>query len=101
MTFQITPNSISIYLLKGQYVMNKGVLFGWQELMVEIEVRAAHNVLEACAQTDTIEKVIFTSSVTAVIWRDGIKTMSSDVDERHWSDVNLCKKFKVTFPFYP
>ncbi|XP_022986580.1 cinnamoyl-CoA reductase-like SNL6 [Cucurbita maxima] len=67
----------------------------YDELMVEIEVRAAHNVLEACAQTDTIEKVIFTSSVTAVIWRDGIKTMSSDVDERHWSDVNLCKKFKL------
>lgn len=72
----------------------------WQELMVEVEVRAAHNVLEACAQTDTIEKVIFTSSVTAVIWRDGLKTMSSDVDERHWSDVNLCRKFKVKCPLF-
>lgn len=73
----------------------------WQELMAEVEVRAAHNVLEACAQTETIEKVVFTSSVTAVIWKDGIKTMSSDVDERHWSDVNLCKKYKVSsFPFY-
>lgn len=78
-----------------KWVCYKGVVFGWQELMVEIEVRTAHNVLEACAQTETMEKVIFTSSITAVIWRDGLKTMSSDVDERHWSDVNLCKKFKV------
>jgi nucleoside-diphosphate-sugar epimerase len=63
--------------------------------MAEVEIRAAHNVLEACAQTDTIEKVVFTSSVTAVIWRDGRNTMSSDFDERHWSDINLCKKYKV------
>lgn len=63
--------------------------------MAEAEVRAAHNVLEACAQTDTIDKVVFTSSVTAVIWRDGRDTMSSDVDERRWSDVNLCRKYKV------
>ncbi|KAM1919260.1 hypothetical protein FF1_023791 [Malus domestica] len=42
----------------------------YDEFMAEAEVRAAHNVLEACAQTDTIHKVVFTSSVTAVIWRD-------------------------------
>lgn len=65
-----------------------------QELMVEMEVRAAHNVLEACAQTNTIDKVVFTSSATAVIWRDGRNTMP-DFDERHWSDINLCRKYKV------
>jgi hypothetical protein len=37
-----------------------------QESTVEKEVRAAHNVLEACAQTDAMERVVFTSSVTAV-----------------------------------
>lgn len=63
-----------------------------QEFMAEIEVRAAHNVLEACAQADTIHKVVFTSSATAVVWTDDCH---ADVDERNWSDVNLCKKFKV------
>nr|AIX92148.1 cinnamoyl-CoA reductase 1 [Betula platyphylla] len=67
----------------------------YDEFMAEVEVRAAHNVLEACAQTETIDKVVFTSSVTAVVWRDGLSTMSSDVDERHWSDINLCKKYKL------
>ncbi|XP_059456919.1 cinnamoyl-CoA reductase-like SNL6 [Corylus avellana] len=67
----------------------------YDEFMAEAEVRAAHNVLEACAQTDTIDKVVFTSSVTAVIWRDGRDTMSSEVDERRWSDVNLCRKYKL------
>lgn len=63
--------------------------------MAEVEVRAAHNALEACARTDTIDKVVFTSSATAVIWSDDRNTMSSDIDERHWSDINLCRKFKV------
>ncbi|KAG6633676.1 cinnamoyl-CoA reductase-like SNL6 [Carya illinoinensis] len=67
----------------------------YDEHMVEVEVRAAHNVLEACAQTESIEKVIFTSSATAVVWRDDRKSMASDLDERHWSDVNLCRKFKL------
>ncbi|XP_030500434.1 cinnamoyl-CoA reductase-like SNL6 [Cannabis sativa] len=66
----------------------------YDEFMGEVEVRAAHNVLEACAQTHTIHKVIFTSSVTAVIWRDQL-TNTIDFDERNWSDINLCKKLKL------
>ncbi|XP_042011696.1 cinnamoyl-CoA reductase-like SNL6 [Salvia splendens] len=67
----------------------------YDEIMGELEVRAAHNVLEACAQTDTIEKVVFTSSATAVVWREHGDSRTSDVDERNWSDVNFCKKFKL------
>ncbi|XP_021725851.1 cinnamoyl-CoA reductase 2-like [Chenopodium quinoa] len=69
----------------------------YDEYMADIEVRAAHNVLEACAQTPTIDKVIFTSSATAVVWtdtRDGA-SLSCDVDEKSWSDINFCKKFKL------
>ncbi|XP_026384336.1 cinnamoyl-CoA reductase-like SNL6 [Papaver somniferum] len=50
----------------------------FDEFMAEIEVRAAHNVLEACAQTNTMEKVIFTSSVTAVIWGEDHKSTTAD-----------------------
>ncbi|CAK9154275.1 unnamed protein product, partial [Ilex paraguariensis] len=67
------------------------------ELMAEVEVRAAHNELEACAQTDTIDKVVFTSSATTVIWRDDRNSSSSpaDLDEKHWSDINICRKIKI------
>ncbi|KAF3449421.1 hypothetical protein FNV43_RR10149 [Rhamnella rubrinervis] len=65
------------------------------EFMVDVEVRAAHNVLEACAQTETIDKVVFTSSITAVVWRQDGNSLPSDLDERKWSDVNLCRKFKL------
>ncbi|CAA2999292.1 cinnamoyl- reductase-like SNL6 [Olea europaea subsp. europaea] len=67
----------------------------YDEFVGELEVRAAHNVLEACAQTDTIDKVVFTSSATAVIWRDQHNSVRSDVNERNWSDINFCKKFKL------
>ncbi|XVF52339.1 hypothetical protein PTKIN_Ptkin05aG0010600 [Pterospermum kingtungense] len=65
------------------------------EFMAEVEVRAAHNVLEACAQTDTIDKVVFTSSASAIVWKDSPQSITSDLDERDWSDVNFCRKFKL------
>ncbi|KAF5734304.1 hypothetical protein HS088_TW16G00751 [Tripterygium wilfordii] len=69
----------------------------YDEYTAEEEVRAAHNVLEACAQTETIDKVVFTSSVTAVIWRsnDLNSVANSDADEKHWSDINFCRKYKL------
>jgi nucleoside-diphosphate-sugar epimerase len=71
-----------------------------QEVTVETEVRAAHNVLEACAQTETMERVVFTSSVTAVVWSADHKQQQQQqqlVDEKCWSDLAFCKKLKV-FP---
>lgn len=78
-----------------------------QELMGEMEVRAAHNVMEACAQTDTLNKVVFTSSATAVLWgtrkRDQHDSPHSHscVDERDWTDISFCKKYKVIYLFNP
>ncbi|KAJ4778011.1 Dihydroflavonol 4-reductase [Rhynchospora pubera] len=66
----------------------------YDELMVEVEVRAAHNVIEACAQVETIERVVFTSSVTAVVWKENRKS-SVDVNERDWSEPNFCRKYKL------
>lgn len=68
---------------------------------MEVEVRAAHNALEACAQAETVERVVFTSSVTAVVWGGRRRSADDDddddrvVDERDWSEPNLCKRFKV------
>ncbi|XP_010695556.2 cinnamoyl-CoA reductase-like SNL6 [Beta vulgaris subsp. vulgaris] len=67
----------------------------YDEYTADIEVRAAQNVLEACAQMDMIDKVIFTSSATTILWREDRKAMSSELDERHWSDVGFCRKFKL------
>ncbi|XP_008786341.2 cinnamoyl-CoA reductase-like SNL6 isoform X1 [Phoenix dactylifera] len=66
----------------------------YDEFMVEVEVRSAHNVLEACARTETMERVVFTSSVAAVVWKENHK-LGMDFDERDWSEPNFCRKFKL------
>lgn len=59
-------------------------------------------MLEACAQTETIGKIVFTSSATGIFWRDDHNSTTSDFDERHWSDVNFCRKYKVPISsFFP
>nr|UUJ74921.1 cinnamoyl-CoA reductase [Cephalotaxus hainanensis] len=68
----------------------------YDEMMAEVEVRAAHNVLEACAHTETIEKVVFTSSLAAVVWGDDRNSIS-DLHEKHWSDAILCRKLKLWY----
>ena len=62
--------------------------------MVDLEVRGAINVVEACAQTESMEKIVFNSSLTAAIWRENICSQK-DVDERSWSDKEFCWKKKV------
>ena len=62
--------------------------------MVDWEVRGAINVVEACAQTESVEKIVFTSSLTAAIWRENISS-EKDIDERSWSNQDFCRKLKV------
>ena len=62
--------------------------------MVDFEVRGAINVIEACAQTDSVEKVVFSSSLTSAIWRESINS-EKDVDERSWSNPDFCRRMKV------
>ncbi|XP_015583419.2 cinnamoyl-CoA reductase-like SNL6 [Ricinus communis] len=69
---------------------------GYDDLMVDLEVRGAINVVEACAQTDSIEKIVFTSSITAAIWKENI-CLEADVDERSWSNQEFCRKLKLWY----
>ncbi|XP_047323646.1 cinnamoyl-CoA reductase-like SNL6 [Impatiens glandulifera] len=63
--------------------------------VVDLEVMGAINVVEACAQTESIEKVIFNSSLTAAIWRENISSDKLDVDESSWSHEDFCRKHKL------
>ncbi|CAN1271550.1 Cinnamoyl-CoA reductase-like SNL6, partial [Linum perenne] len=56
----------------------------YDESMAEVEVMAAHNALEACAQTPTVHKVVFTSSATAVIWKEDRSSSSSSAAAELW-----------------
>lgn len=64
--------------------------------IVDLEVRGAINAVEACAQTDSLEKIVFTSSLTAAIWKEDVCSQE-DVDEKCWSNQEFCRKLKVWF----
>ena len=65
---------------------------------MDLEVRGGINVVEACAQTESVEKIVFSSSLCSAIWRENICS-DKDVDERSWSDQEFCWKLKVSL--YP
>ncbi|KAG2241730.1 hypothetical protein Bca4012_080660 [Brassica carinata] len=67
---------------------------GYDEKEVDLEVRGAINVVEACGRTESIDKIVFSSSLTASIWRDNIGTQK-DVDEKCWSDQDFCRNKKL------
>lgn len=69
---------------------------GYDDKVVDLEVRGAINVVEACAQTESIEKIVFSSSLTAAIWKENICSQK-DVDERSWSDQEFCRKKKLWY----
>ncbi|CAF1929506.1 unnamed protein product [Brassica oleracea] len=67
---------------------------GYDEKEVDLEVRGAINVVEACERTESIDKIVFSSSsLTASILRDNIGTQK-DVDEKCWSDQDFCRNKK-------
>ncbi|KAG9456073.1 hypothetical protein H6P81_000581 [Aristolochia fimbriata] len=69
----------------------------YDDLKVDMEVRGAINVVEACAQVDSVGKMVFSSSLTAAIWRENI-SLVKDVDEKSWSDPELCRNLKLWYP---
>ncbi|XP_010268414.1 PREDICTED: cinnamoyl-CoA reductase-like SNL6 [Nelumbo nucifera] len=69
---------------------------GYDDKMVDLEVRGAINVVEACAQTETIEKIVFSSSLASSIWRENI-SVEKDIDEKSWSDPEFCRRQKLWY----
>ncbi|KAL9271451.1 Cinnamoyl-CoA reductase-like SNL6-like protein [Drosera capensis] len=70
---------------------------GYDDAGVELEVRGVINVMEACAQTFGIHRVVFSSSITAAIWRENITSDTDHIDERSWSDPDFCRKMKLRY----
>ncbi|CAA6662260.1 unnamed protein product [Spirodela intermedia] len=63
----------------------------------QLPTTGVFNVVEACARTPSVEKLIFSSSLAAGIWSEDLQTLRQ-VDERCWSDVEYCRKLKLWYP---
>nr|UUJ74925.1 cinnamoyl-CoA reductase [Cephalotaxus hainanensis] len=70
---------------------------GFTEHMVNLEVKGAEKVVEACSITSSVRRLVFTSSLAACIWHTEGTASSFVVDERCWSDPNICREKKLWF----
>ncbi|KAH9330439.1 hypothetical protein KI387_002547 [Taxus chinensis] len=70
---------------------------GFTEHMVNLEVRGAEKVVEACSVTSSVRRLVFTSSLAACIWNTQETDSSFVVDEKCWSDTYLCREKKLWF----
>ncbi|GLJ54746.1 hypothetical protein SUGI_1176000 [Cryptomeria japonica] len=57
-------------------------------------VRGTVRVLEACKRAETVKRVIYTSSVSAVRYT-GKHTHQDTLDESHWTSIDYCRKTKM------
>ncbi|KAL5708081.1 hypothetical protein ACHQM5_018915 [Ranunculus cassubicifolius] len=62
--------------------------------IVEPAVKGTLNVLQSCAKTSSVKRVIVTSSAVAAISNTNIRTPETVVDETWYSDPEFCRKSK-------
>lgn len=63
--------------------------------IIDNEVRGVLNVVEACANTPTVKKVVLTSCLSSVLWDKQYYASGVIVDEKNWSNLDFCRKEKM------
>ncbi|ERN06677.1 hypothetical protein AMTRI_Chr01g112450 [Amborella trichopoda] len=77
--------------------VDPGGISGYSKHMVNLEAKAAENVIEACARTPSVRKCVFTSSLLACVWREVSGPSGSVLDEKCWSEERVCQEKKLWF----
>lgn len=67
---------------------------------VDYEVQSALNVVEACAAADSVKRLVFTSSVSAIVCgrRTGNLGDGEILDEKCWTNLEFCHEKKLWSP---
>ncbi|KAI5082695.1 hypothetical protein GOP47_0002438 [Adiantum capillus-veneris] len=63
--------------------------------IIDNEVRGVLNVVEACANTSSVRKLVLTSCLSSVLWDRQYYSSGVVLDERNWSDLDFCRKEKM------
>ena len=63
---------------------------------IDNEVRGVLNVVEACANTPSVTKLVLTSCLSTILWdRENYSETGAILDEKNWTDLDFCRKQKV------
>ncbi|XP_021841632.1 tetraketide alpha-pyrone reductase 2 [Spinacia oleracea] len=69
-----------------------------QENLIEPSINGTLNVLKSCIKATTVKRVVFTSSCSAIRYREDIEQVSP-LNESHWSDADYCKKHNLWYAY--
>eukprot|EP00249_Psilotum_nudum_P034312 c53238_g1_i1 orf=421-1404(+) len=62
---------------------------------IDNEVRGVLNVVEACASSRAVKRLVLTSCMSAILWDKHYYSSGVIVDERNWSNLDFCRKEKL------
>ncbi|KAF3325178.1 tetraketide alpha-pyrone reductase 2-like protein [Carex littledalei] len=65
-----------------------------QETLIDPAIKGTTNVLTSCAKATSVNRIVVTSTIGAVIWKQNA-TLESPLNESHWSDPNYCQQNKA------
>ncbi|KAI8526177.1 hypothetical protein RHMOL_Rhmol13G0288700 [Rhododendron molle] len=68
-----------------------------QTEMIDPALKGTLNVLESCAKSPSVKRVVLTSSIAAVVHNGRPRTPEVVVDETWFSDPELCKQHKLWY----
>ncbi|CAN8238868.1 unnamed protein product [Cochlearia groenlandica] len=69
-----------------------------QETLVDPIIKGTTNVMNSCAKSNTLKRIVLTSSCSSIRYRFDA-TKASPLNESHWSDPNYCKQFNLWYGY--
>ena len=63
--------------------------------LIDPAVKGTLNVLASCVKNPTVKRVVFTSSMAAVLWSGKPLNAEVEVDETWFSDPEFCNQVKI------
>ena len=67
----------------------------FQAELIDPAVKGTLNVLDSCAKTPSVKRVVVTSSLVAVAYNRNPRTPDVVVDETWFTDADFCKTLQV------
>ncbi|KAE9593447.1 putative cinnamyl-alcohol dehydrogenase [Lupinus albus] len=68
-----------------------------QAELIDPALKGTLNVLQSCAKSSSLERVVLTSSISAVIFSERPKTPNVIVDETWFSDEHFCRRSQLWY----
>ena len=84
-----------VFYVPGPYYNINGIR-DYPVETIDNEVRGVLNVVEACANTPSVTKLVLTSCLSTILWdRENYSETGAILDEKNWTDLDFCRKQKV------